>query len=495
MKYSVSGASVATLKADCIVAGVYESGELTAHAAALDKASGGVVARIIESGDVRGKPGETHSIPASEGPARRVILVGLGKAADLDLKQFRRALLAGAGAAARTAATSVTNLLALDPPASIDGASAARHSVECFAHATYRSDAFKSKSDEDGKSSLADCVIAVREGTEAEARASMAVGESIAAGVALARDLGNAPPNICTPTYLAQTAERIAGECDAMSCRILEQADIEKLGMGSFLSVTRGSRQPPKLVVLEYRGGNDGDAPVALVGKGITFDTGGICIKPAPNLDEMKYDMCGAAGVLGTMQSLARLQPALNVVAVVPCCENMPDGLASRPGDIVTAMDGQTIEILNTDAEGRLILCDAITYSRQFSPDVVVDVATLTGACVIALGAHYSGLMSNDDALADALCAAGEKASDVAWRLPMTEDYAEELKSNFADFANVGGRPGGAITAACFLHKFARDLRWAHLDIAGTAWKGGKQKGGTGRPVSMLMQFLLDRLS
>jgi leucyl aminopeptidase len=493
MKYSVSGTRVGAIQAGCVLAGVYEGGELAGHARDLDARVDGVLGRVTGDGDHRGKLGETLTV-TSNGATPRVVLVGLGKARELTAARFRKALLAGAKAAMSTAATDLVSLLALDPPAGLDQPAAVRHSVECFAQAAYRFTGFKSKDPEDGAPRAEHCTIAVDEGGEEAAAAALATGEAVAAGVALARDLGNAPPNVCTPSYLAETAQGIAGRSDAMTCTVLEQAEMEELGMGSLLSVTRGSRQPPKLVVLEYRGGKADEAPVALVGKGITFDTGGICIKPAANLDEMKYDMCGAAGVLGTMESVARLAPAMNVVAVVPCVENMPDGQASRPGDIVTAMDGQTIEILNTDAEGRLILCDAITYARRFSPAAVVDVATLTGACVIALGEHFTGLMSNHDGLAEALSAAGERACDAAWRLPITEDYAEQLKSNFADFANIGGRPAGAITAGCFLAKFAKDLQWAHLDIAGTAWKSGSQKGGTGRPVPLLTQFLLDRL-
>jgi leucyl aminopeptidase len=493
MKYTASGASVAATTADAVIAGIYESGTMTAHAKSLDDATGGILSRVVSSGDFRGKAGETMLVPAGEGPAPRIVLAGLGKQGGYDLKRFRAAVTAATRAVAGSAATSVAVLLTQEPPAGVDAATACRHCVEAIAASTYRFTAFKSKAGDDVVK-LEHCTLAVSEGDETAAAAAIAVAEAIGAGVALARDLGNSPANVCTPTYLADTAAAIAADCAQMHCRVLEQAEIEELGMGSFMSVTRGSRQPPKLIVLEYKGGPDGQAPIALVGKGITFDTGGICIKPSPNLDEMKYDMCGAAGVLGTMRSVAHLQPAINVVAVVPSCENMPDGLASRPGDIVTAMDGQTIEILNTDAEGRLILCDAMTYARRFSPGVVIDVATLTGACVIALGEHYSGLMSNDDRLAEDLTAAGEVACDPAWRLPMTDDYAEELKSNFADFANVGGRPGGAITAACFLSKFAKDLRWAHLDIAGSAWKSGKAKGGTGRPVPLLMQYILDQL-
>jgi leucyl aminopeptidase len=316
---------------------------------------------------------------------------------------------------------------------------------------------------------------------------------ALADGIKLARDLGNRPGNVCTPTHLAETASELAARHDSLTCTVLEEAEMEKLGMGALLSVARGSRQPAKLITLEYRGGAEGDKPVVLVGKGVTFDSGGISIKPGAGMDEMKFDMCGAASVLGTLSAVADLGLPLNVVGVVPATENLPDGNASKPGDIVTSMSGQTIEILNTDAEGRLILCDALTYSARFEPAVVIDIATLTGACVIALGEHASGLMSNDDQLAADLLAAGERADDRAWRLPVWEDYQKQLDSPFADMANVGGRAAGSITAACFLARFARNYRWAHFDIAGTAWLSGKSKGASGRPVALLFEYLANR--
>jgi len=308
----------------------------------------------------------------------------------------------------------------------------------------------------------------------------------------LAKDLGNLPGNICTPTYLADQAKTLA-KAHKLKATILEEKDMRKLGMHSLLSVTRGSRQPAKLITLEYHGGNKKQKPVVLVGKGITFDSGGISLKPGAEMDEMKYDMCGAASVLGTMQAIAEMGLKLNVVAVIPSCENMPDGAASKPGDIVKSMSGQTIEILNTDAEGRLILCDALTYVARFEPDTVVDIATLTGACVIALGHVASGLYSNEDKLAKELLDAGDYSYDRAWHMPLWDDYQQLLDSNFADMQNIGGRAGGSITAACFLSRFAKDYRWAHLDIAGTAWKSGKEKGATGRPVPLLTQYLIHR--
>jgi leucyl aminopeptidase len=341
------------------------------------------------------------------------------------------------------------------------------------------------------RAKLARFGIALPAADLAAGRRGVLEGRGIAAGVAQMRDLANLPANVCTPTYLAGAARKLAGEHKNVRARVLDVRAIRRLGMGSFLSVTRGSDEPPRLIVLEYRGARAGEAPVALVGKGITFDTGGISLKQPPGMDEMKFDMSGAASVFGTIKALASIGAKVNVVGVIPTCENMPSGRATKPGDIVTSMSGRTIEVLNTDAEGRLILCDGITFARRFKPAAVVDIATLTGACVVALGAHYCGLFSPDEKLADALAAAGERADDRAWRMPVAEEYSDLLKSNFADMANVAGREAGAITAACFLWKFTEGLRWAHLDIAGTAYLSGSHKGSTGRPVPLLVDWLL----
>jgi leucyl aminopeptidase len=309
-------------------------------------------------------------------------------------------------------------------------------------------------------------------------------------GVALAKTLGNLPPNICTPAYLAAEAEKMAREFK-LQVEVLERKDMEKLGMGALLAVARASHQPPKLIVLHYKGNPKNDKLLALVGKGITFDTGGISLKPAGEMDEMKFDMSGAGSVLGAIRALAGMRAPVNVVGVIPACENMPGGHATKPGDIATTLSGQTVEILNTDAEGRLILCDALTYAERFKPDTVIDIATLTGAIVIALGHVTSGLFANDQKLADEIREAADDAWDRVWQMPLWEEYQEQLRSNFADMANIGGRPGGSITAASFLARFTRKLRWAHLDIAGTAWKSGRDKGSTGRPVSLLVRYAL----
>jgi leucyl aminopeptidase len=324
----------------------------------------------------------------------------------------------------------------------------------------------------------------------AEAREGLRRGQAIAAGMAVAREQANRPGNFCTPTLLADAAKALAKQ-HGLGIQVFDRAGIEKIGMGSFLSVARGSEEPPRFIVLRYDGAAKSEAPIVLVGKGVTFDTGGISLKPGAEMDEMKFDMGGAASVLGTFRAIAELKPRLNVVGLIPATENMPSGRATKPGDVVTSLSGQTIEILNTDAEGRLILCDALTYAERFKPACVVDIATLTGACVIALGHHNSGLFSPDDDLAQALLDAGREALDPAWRMPLDDEYDEQLKSNFADMANIGGRAAGSVTAAMFLKRFTKAYRWAHLDIAGTAWKSGAAKGGTGRPVPLLTTFLL----
>jgi leucyl aminopeptidase len=335
-------------------------------------------------------------------------------------------------------------------------------------------------------------VLLIDEAHHVSAQQGMKNAIALSAGVNLAKDLGNLPPNVCTPTYLADQAKDM-GKAYGFDVQILDRDELQKLGMGSFLGVAQGSVQPPKLIVMQHLKGKKSDKPVVLVGKGITFDTGGISIKPSAEMDEMKYDMCGAASVFGTFKAIAEMDLPLNVVGIVPACENMPDGNAIRPGDVLTSMAGITIEVLNTDAEGRLILCDALTYAEQFEPAAVVDIATLTGACVIALGHHATGLFSNQDQLAHELKEAGESSLDRAWHMPLWEDYQPQLDSNFADIANIGGRAGGSITAACFLSRFAKKFDWAHLDVAGTAWKSGKEKGSTGRPVPLLTEFLKAR--
>ncbi len=483
----------AARRSGCVVVGVYHPRKLTAAAAALDRSAKGYLSNIVRRGDMDGKLGTTlllHNVPSAA--CERVLLVGLGKADEFRDKQYRDAVRAAAKTLAQTGAGDAALHLTELSVGRRDAAWKVAHAVVVAGETAYRFERMKSKP-ENGGSPLKrlDLHVGPR-AAHKRAASGLQHGLAVAHGVALARDLGNLPSNVCTPSYLAEQARELAKRY-RMRATVLERADMEKLGMGALLSVARGSIEAPKLIALEYRGGPKSQKPVVLVGKGVTFDTGGISLKPAPEMDEMKFDMCGAASVLGTLKAVGEMRLAQNVVGIIPATENMPGGSATKPGDIVTTMSGQTVEILNTDAEGRLILCDALTYAERYEPAAVIDIATLTGACVIALGHVVSGLFTDDEALGRQLLAAGNDAWDRAWQLPLHDDYQEQLKSNFADFANIGGRPAGSVTAACFLARFAKKFRWAHLDIAGTAWKGGKEKGATGRPVPLLTQFLVSR--
>jgi leucyl aminopeptidase len=494
MDFLAKRGSAATLKTDCAIVGVYKDGRLSTPAAEIDAVTDKLISALCKRGDFSGKPAATLLVPTPSGiGAHRLLLVGLGEAGKLDLKAWRRAHGAAVRALLATGAKDAVSFLSSESVAGADIYTLARHFAEAAEEAAYRFEELKTSKDEPPPKLAKLALWIADRKAQKPADLGFTQGKAVAEGQSLARRLGNLPGNICTPGFLAEQARKLAASFPKLKASVLEQAAMKKLGMNALLSVAQGSRQPPKLIVLEWRGGPAGKAPVALVGKAITFDTGGISIKPAPAMDEMKFDMCGGASVLGTILTVARLGLPINVVGLVPAAENMPDGLASRPGDIVKTMSGQTVEILNTDAEGRLILCDALTYSRRYKPATVIDIATLTGACVIALGHHLSGLMSNDELLAQEILRAGADAEDQAWQLPIGEDYDEQLKSNFADFANIGGREAGAVTAACFLARFTRDLNWAHLDIAGTAWKTGQAKGATGRPVPLLSQFLMSR--
>ncbi len=480
-------------RTDCAIVGVYEKGLLSSAAVAFDRESGKQLSRLIKQGDVSGKLGDTLLLTEAKGSAARIVLVGLGSKDKFGRKQYRKALQAALSTVKKTGSVHATSFLSEETIAATNAYYVGRTTAEVAAQITYRIPDLKSskKPTPPPLKKLSIAVLGTTERSQAEKGLQHGIG--ITGGMSLTRDLGNLPPNICTPTHLANTAKELAkAHRSALKVRVMDQAEIRKLKMGSFLSVTAGSDQPPRLIVLEYHGSRSNTPPIALVGKGITFDTGGISIKPAAAMDEMKYDMCGAATVLGVFKAAASLKLPINLVGVIPTCENMPSGSATKPGDIVKSMSGQTIEVLNTDAEGRLILCDALTYVRRYSPKAVIDIATLTGACVIALGNQYSGLFSNDDDLSSALVNAGKRAGDGAWPMPVDEEYADQLKSNFADMANVGGREAGAITAACFLAKFVQGMKWAHLDIAGTAWLSGANKGGTGRPVPLLMDYLIN---
>ncbi|CAM2191983.1 leucyl aminopeptidase [Paraburkholderia sp. A1RI_3L] len=481
-----------TGKSDCVVIGVFESQSLSGAALAIDEATKGLITRIVKAGDMEGKAGSTLFLHEVQGiGASRVLLVGLGKQDAFTQKAYGEAVKAAWRAILGTKIVQVTFTLPQLPVKERSSDWAVRAALLALRSETYRFTQMKSKPDTTPRA-LKRIVFSVDAADEKAAKVAAKQGVALANGMDLTRDLGNLPGNVCTPTYLGNVAKKLAKDWK-LKVEVLGQKQIEALKMGSFLSVTRGSVEPPQFIVLQYQGAGAKEAPVVLVGKGITFDTGGISLKPGEAMDEMKYDMCGAGSVLGTMRAVAEMGLKLNVVALVPTCENMPAGNATKPGDIVTSMSGTTIEVLNTDAEGRLILCDALTYAERFKPAAVVDVATLTGACIIALGHHNAGLFSKDDALAGELLDASREADDPAWRMPLDDEYQDQLKSNFADVANIGGRPAGSVTAACFLSRFTQAYSWAHLDIAGVAWKSGAAKGATGRPVPLLTQFLIDR--
>lgn len=475
----------------CVIVGVYENDRIGVAAEVIDTASKGTITRLIQQGDITGKPGTSMMLSAPPGVrAKRVLVVGLGKVSKFDVSQFRKAVATAAAHIKDSKIRDIASYLTLEDVADTNKYYLARYTVETIGNALYRFTESKSGKQSRGSSLKKICIAADSRSNANKALKGAAHGQAIVEGMSLAKTLGNLPPNVCTPAYLARTSQKLAGRHKSVTTKVLGEPEIKRLGMHSFLSVTSGTTLPAKLIVMQYKGAGR-EKPVVLVGKGITFDAGGISLKPGPGMDEMKFDMCGAASVIATMAVVAKLKLPINLTVVVPTCENLPSGTATRPGDIVTSMSGKTIEILNTDAEGRLILCDALTYSRRFKPEVVIDVATLTGACVIALGHHRTAVMSQSDDLARQITDAGNAADDRAWHLPLADEYDQQLKSNFADFANVGGREGGAITAGCFLGKFTQGLNWAHLDIAGTAWRSGKDKGSTGRPVPMLSEFVL----
>jgi leucyl aminopeptidase len=493
VEFSIKSGSPEKQRSACVVIGVFEPRKLTLPAELLDNAAGNYISDIIRRGDMEGKSGATlllHNVPGTL--CERVLLVGLGKEKEFREKEYRDAIRCAVKTLNETGAFDGTLFLTETTVKKRSVAWRIRQATIVAQETVYRFDDFKSKKDE-VRRPLRKLTFAVERRNElAAAEEALTQGLAIAAGMTLAKNLGNLPGNVCTPAYLGETAKKIAHEY-GIDCQVLERADMDALGMHSLLSVAKGSHQPPKLIVLQYKGGRSDEKPLVLVGKGITFDSGGISLKPGADMDEMKYDMCGAASVLGTIKAIAQMKLPINLTVIVPASENMPGGAASKPGDIVTSMSGQTIEILNTDAEGRLVLCDALTYAERFEPETVIDVATLTGACVVALGHVATGLFANNDGLARELAHAGDEAHDRAWQMPLWDDYQDLLKSPFADMANIGGRYAGSISAACFLSRFSKKFEWAHLDIAGTAWKSGADKGATGRPVPLLTHYLLKR--
>lgn len=492
MEFDIRTGAAASQRTACAVIGVFEDNTLTAPAQAIDEASDNALQALIKRGDITGKSGSSLLLHDLTGvTAERVLVIGLGKAEKFNPQSFRNAIGMAIKIVANTGSRdTVLHLLAL-PELGQSCSWAAQQATYVAAEVLYVFDQFKSE--KKSRPKLEKISFGVdNDATAREGKLGIAQGKAMADGAALTRDLANLPANICTPSYIAEQAKKLAHKYK-LGLDVLDRKQMQALGMNTLLSVAAGSDEPPKLIVLRYMGGKAKAKPVILVGKGVTFDTGGISLKPGEGMDEMKYDMCGAASVLGTIKAIAALDLAINVIGIIPATENMPSGTATRPGDIVTSMSGQTVEILNTDAEGRLILCDALTYAERFDPECVIDIATLTGACIIALGHVASGLLANDDSLAQDLLAAGTVSGDRAWQLPLWEDYQDQLNSNFADMANIGGRPAGTITAASFLARFTKKYRWAHLDIAGTAWRSGKDKGATGRPVPLLTNYLISK--
>ncbi|MFK7858892.1 MAG: leucyl aminopeptidase [Granulosicoccus sp.] len=489
MKLNIANRLPKSANNACQLIFLFSDGKLKGQVRKIDADNEGLVKNLYKSGDFTAKDGQTLLLHGLKGSAaNRVLLTGLGDRAKADANTWRKASSSAAQAVSTTPSTSVlSDCLTSVTVNNMDAAQMAEHLAREITNANYRFTLHSSKSQQPELEALV--LSCERSLTDSIERAA-SHGVATANGMALARDLGNLAPNFCTPEYLADQAVSLATEFENFTTEIIDEAGMKALGMGALLSVSAGSEQPARLIVMNYQGKTRAGSPIVLVGKGITFDTGGISIKPSDGMDEMKFDMCGAASVFGAMRALGELQADLNVVGVVAAAENMPDGRATRPGDVITSMSGKTIEILNTDAEGRLVLCDALTYSQRFKPSAIVDIATLTGAAVMALGHHMSAVFGNHRGTVDALCAAGDATGDLTWPMPMNSDYQSQLDSNFADMANIGGRPAGAVTAACFLARFAEDMNWAHLDIAGVAWNSGKNKGATGRPVPLLMKFL-----
>ena len=485
LEFTLNREAPAQAGVDCLVVGAWADKSLTPAAQAVDAASGGKLSALVQRGDVGGKTGKTtllHDLPGVAAP--RVLVVGLGETAKFGVAQYLKAVGDAARALKTGPAKSALFTLSEVDVKDRDAAWKIRQAVIAADHACYRYTATlgKKKNDDPGL---------VRFDVSGDDAQALAQGVAIAAGVQTTRELGNLPPNICNPAYLAEQAQKLAAETGA-EAEILDEAQMEALGMGSLLAVARGSANRPRLIVLKWNGGGDAK-PYVLVGKGITFDTGGVNLKTQGGIEEMKYDMLGAGSVIGTFVAAAKMKLPLNLVVIVPAVENAIDGNAYRPSDVITSMSGKTIEVGNTDAEGRLILCDALTYAERFKPECVIDIATLTGACVVALGKIPSGLLANDDELAAEILKRGTESGDRAWQLPLWDEYQELLKSNFADMGNIGGRYAGTITAACFLARFTKAYKWAHLDIAGTAWVSGDAKGATGRPVPLLSSFLIGR--
>ncbi|OGT33426.1 MAG: leucyl aminopeptidase [Gammaproteobacteria bacterium RBG_16_51_14] len=496
MEFGIKSGNPEKQRTACVIVGISETRRLSAAAKAVDDISNKYISNLIRRGDIEGKAGQMlllHNVPGMI--ADRVLLIGCGRERDMNEREYRKVIAYSIRCLNQTGSMEAVSYLTDLNIKGRDYYWKIKQAVLVTGDTLYRFDELKTKKNVTRRP-LRKIIFTVPTRRELPpGERAITEGQAIATGMKLTRDLANRPANICTPGYLAGQARQLVKLSDLIQVKVHDEAEMKKMGMHTLLSVARGTHEPAKLITIEYKGAKKNSKPIVLIGKGVTFDTGGISIKPALDMDEMKYDMCGAAAVLGTLYAVARLALPLHIVGIIPATENMPGGSATKPGDIITSLSGQTVEVLNTDAEGRLILCDALTYSERFNPEIVIDIATLTGACVIALGRHATGLLSNHNALARDLLNAGETSGDRAWQLPLWEEYQAQLKSPFADLANIGGRDAGTITAACFLSRFAGKFEWAHLDIAGTAWTSGKDKGATGRPVPLLMQYLLDKCS
>lgn len=494
MKFNLDTTDITKLRTNCIIVGIYEKGELTPAAKKLNEISHGHIENILQQGDFQGKIGQSlliYQIPYLNTP--RVLLVGCGKNEHHSARDYKKIVHCSIKALLTAKIKHVASFLTEIEVEKHGLPWKIKHSVETTAEATYKFDHFKSNNESQTTLEGISLQISKQHATPA-CETALDHALSIASGIELTKNLANTPSNICTPSYLAKEAKKLTKEYKSITVKILEEDAMKKLGMNALLAVTKGSAQPAKLICIEYKGSSKKQAPVALIGKGITFDTGGISLKPADSMIGMKYDMCGAAAVLGTIKAAAEIKLPGHIIGILATAENMPSGTASKPEDIVTTMSGQTVEIMNTDAEGRLVLCDALTYCERYKPDVVIDIATLTGAVVIALGYHATGMLSNYEPLAEDLIAAGLESHDRVWQLPLWDEYQDQLKSPFADMSNVGGRSAGTITAGCFLSRFAKKFHWAHLDVAGTAaMMGAGDRYATGRPVPLLVQYLINK--
>ncbi len=495
MEYGIKTGHPDQQRADCLVVPVFAKGALAEAAKVLDQANQGIISKLLKRGDLAGEVGETALLPAQdEQPARRLLVVGCGNPKELNELKFKKIVCESINALKKTGAKDIVSYLHQMAIPNRDEAWQVEQTIGIAEALTYRFDRLQSKKRPPAKKGPARLFFGVAEPSpEKQLKRAIAKGAATAHGVALAKNVANLPSNYCTPVYLADQAKALEKKFAVLKVKVLSEANMQKLGMGALLSVAKGSAQAPRFIIIDYPGTSPESKPTVLIGKGITFDSGGISIKPALAMDEMKFDMCGAASVLGILAAVAEMKLPMRIIGLIPACENMPSGTANKPGDVVTSLSGQTIEILNTDAEGRLILCDALTYAERYKPKAVIDIATLTGACVIALGAEASGLLSNHQPLAQQLLEAGERVGDRCWQLPLWEEYQKQLDTNFADIANIGGRDAGTITAACFLSRFAKKFHWAHLDIAGTAWLTGKNKGATGRPVPLMVDFFCNQ--